>query len=247
MDNSTFVSLSLATAMRRDMDVTANNIANANTPGFRGERVLFESLIMDEQNGDKGTAFVLDSGSYVDTRQGMLTQTGNPLDIALQGNAWLSYRTDTGQMAYGRDGRLTMDAQGNLVTVSGAQVLDVGGNPVALPPDLEGPVSISADGTISAPGRGTLGRLGLYDLPDEQGLERIGSGLFVAAEGRPAVATPAIDTKVVQGAIEGSNVQPIIEMTRMMAIQKAYDRAVKLMGGEDELRRDALRRLGKQF
>lgn len=248
MDNSTFVSLSLATAMRREMDVTANNIANANTPGFRGERVLFESLFLDQGGADQGgTSFVQDTGSYVDTSQGALTKTGNPLDVAIQGNGWMSYQTDTGQTAYGRDGRLTLDGQGNLVTMSGAKVLDAGGSAIALPPDLGGAVTISADGTISAPGQGTLARLGLVDLPDEQGLERIGGGLFAAPEGRAPVATPSIGSKFVQGAIEGSNVQPIIEMTRMMSIQKAYDRAVKLMGGEDDLRKDALRRLGKQL
>ncbi len=244
MDNSTFVSLSLATAMRRDLDVTANNIANANTAGFKGERVLFQSLLAEEV-GHEGTNYVRDTGSYMDASQGLISRTGNPLDVAIEGSGWMSYQTAEGQRAFGRDGRMVLDAQGNLTTLSGARVLDPGGAPLVLPPDLEGPVTISTDGTISAEGRGVLGQIGLFDVPDLQRYERLGNGMLAPPEGEGAPPLPAQDSKIVQGALEASNVQPVVEMTRMMSIQKAYDRAIKLMGSEDELRRDALRRLGK--
>ncbi|MGC9370101.1 MAG: flagellar basal-body rod protein FlgF [Paracoccaceae bacterium] len=248
MDNSIYVSLSLATAMRRELDVTANNIANANTAGFKGERVVFDSYLHRETGLDAAddTSFVVDRGSYLDARQGALTHTGNQLDVALQGEGWLSYQTPEGQTAYGRDGRFSLDVQGNLVTLSGARVLDVGGAPIAIPPDLGSEVTISRDGSISAAGRGVIAQIGVFNLSDLQSYERIGNGLFVPPQGRPGEPpTPDLNTEVVQGAIESSNVQPVVEMTRMMSIQRAYERAVKLMSGEDDLRRDVLRRLGQ--
>ncbi|KAF0674646.1 flagellar basal-body rod protein FlgF [Profundibacterium mesophilum] len=246
MDNSTHVSLSSATAMMRQLDVTANNIANANTSGFKSERVVFESFVhRDTGREGEETSFVIDTGSYLDAAQGQLQQTGNPLDVALSGTGWMSYETAEGQRAYGRDGQLMLDLQGNLVTSTGAQVLDAGGGPIALPPDIGAQVTIARDGTIAADGIGVIAQIGLFDLGDLQSFTRIGGGMFIPPQGAAQDAIPATGTAVVQGAVEGSNVQPVVELSRMMAIEKAYERSVKLMGGEDDLRRDALRRLGQ--
>jgi flagellar basal-body rod protein FlgF len=246
LDNSTYVSLSLATALRREMDVAANNMANANTTGFKAERVVFSSYLHSDPAAATGdTNFLIDQGSYVDARQGALSQTGNLLDVALKGDGWFGYETPQGQRAYGRDGSLAVDAQGNLVTLTGARVLDIGGNPIALPPDVGADLAISRSGVISSLNNGVIGQIGVFGLPDLQVYERIGNGMFVPpdVEGiRPPV--PDTVTEVIQGAIEGSNIQPVVEMTRMMSIQKAYERAVQLMNSEDELRRDMLRRIG---
>ena len=247
VDNANYISLSLATALRRQLDVTANNIANANTAGFKGERVVFASYLHRDDAAPTGdTNFLIDRGSYLDQRQGALTLTGNTLDVALKGDGWLSYQTSQGQRGYGRDGQLALDPQGNLVTTSGARVLDIGGNPIAIPPDAMADLSISGNGTISSLQNGVIAQIGVFTVPDIQAYERIGNGMLVAPD-RTGVRPPLPDdsTQVVQGAIEGSNVQPVIEMTRMMSIQKAYERAVQLMNGEDELRRDMLRRVGQ--
>jgi flagellar basal-body rod protein FlgF len=247
LDNSSYVALSLAQAMRRELDVTSNNIANANTAGFKGEHIVFENYIHDDAGltEDENVSFVLDKGSYLDARQGPVSQTGNPLDVAVLGKGWLSYTTPDGQQAYGRDGRFAISAQGTLVTLNGSTVRDTGGGAINIPQDA-GEVMISRDGTISSSNNGVLGRLGLFDIPDLQGLNRIGGGMFVRPEGAPAPpALTATDSEIVQGSIEGSNVQPVVEMTRMIEIQRAYERAVNLMSGEDDLRRDTLRRLGQ--
>lgn len=246
MDNSTYISLSLATALRREMDVSANNMANANTTGFKAERVVFSSYLHSDPAAATGDAnFLIDRGSYVDPRQGAISQTGNLLDVALQGDGWLGYETPQGQRAYGRDGSLAIDAQGNLVTLTGARVLDIGGNPIALPPDAGADLSISRSGVISSLSNGVIGQIGVFGLPDLQVYERIGNGMFVPPDVE-GIRAPVPDTvtQVIQGAIEGSNIQPVVEMTRMMSIQKAYERAVQLMNSEDELRRDMLRRIG---
>ena len=242
MDGASYISLSLATAMRRDLDVTANNIANANTAGFKGERVAFEAYVAATPGGEE-TEFVLDVGSYVDLTQGALTQTGNPLDVALNGKGWLSYETTEGQVGYGRDGRLIVGPEGTLQTVSGARVLDSGGGPITLPPD-PGTITITTDGTIATE-QGPVGQIGVFDLPDVQSYERIGQGMFVPPEGAADTAVEAEATEVIQGSIEGSNIQPVSEVTRLLDVQKAYERAHKIIETEDRLLRDALRRLGR--
>ena len=242
MDGAAYVSLSLSSAMRRDLDVTANNIANANTAGFKGERIAFEAYVASSPSGE-ATEFVLDTGSYVDTRQGALTQTGNPLDIALSGNGWLAYETQDGQTAYGRDGRFILNADGELQTLSGAKVLDSGGGPLTLPSDIS-TLKISTDGTISTD-QGPIGEIGVFDLPEIQSYERIGAGMFVPPAGADAVTEPSETTEVIQGAIEGSNVEPVHEVTRLLDVQKAYERAQSIVDNEDKLLRDALRRLGQ--
>ncbi|HEY9022193.1 MAG: flagellar hook basal-body protein [Paracoccaceae bacterium] len=247
MDNSTYISLSLATALRRQLDVTANNMANTSTAGFKGERVVFSSFLHRDESAATGdTSFLIDRGSYVDQQQGAITVTGNTLDVALKGEGWFGYETPQGQRAYGRDGHFAVDAQGALMTMSGARVLDIGGNPINLPPDALNDLSISRNGTISSLANGVISQIGVFTLPDVQSYERIGNGMFIQPDLdgiRPAI--PDGTTEVVQGAIEGSNIQPVVEMTRMMSIQKAYERAVELMNGEDDLRRDMLRRVGR--
>lgn len=246
MDNTTYVALSLARAMQRDLDVTANNIANANTAGFKAERVLFSSYLHPDQGQEvgKGTNFVVDQGSFLDEAQGALTRTDNPLDIAVKGDAFLSYRTPEGLTAYGRDGQLSLDRDGTLVTLSGAKVLDEGGGTIAIPPNA-GEIKIGLDGTISSDQVGVMGKIGMYDLPDVQSYIRLGNSMLTPPEGRESLATPATGSELQQGSIEMSNVAPITEVTRLMMIQKAYERATKLMTNEDELRKTFLQRLGR--
>ena len=133
MDNSTYVALSQLTALERQLDVTANNIANANSTGFKAERVLFESYLNPDSTDvtGEGTSYLIDRGSYLDDRSGVVLQTGNPLDMALSGAGWFAYELEDGQQAFGRDGNFVLDPQGRVVTTSGAQVLDAGGAPLA--------------------------------------------------------------------------------------------------------------------
>jgi flagellar basal-body rod protein FlgF len=245
MDNSTYVALSLARAMQRDLDVTANNIANANTAGFKAERIIFSSFLHPDEGQEvgRGTNFVVDQGSYLDQTQGAMTRTDNPLDIAVKGDGFLSYRTPEGVTAYGRDGQLALDRDGYLVTLSGARVLDDGGSAISIPPGA-GDIKIGVDGTIASDATGVLGKIGLFDLPDVQSYIRLGNSMLVPPEGRESLARAATASEIQQGSIELSNVAPITEVTRLMMIQKAYDRAVKMMTNEDDLRKDFLRRLG---
>jgi len=245
MDNSTYVSLSRTSVLMRELDMAANNIANANTAGFKGERMAFEAYMI--RAGDHETDFVLDAGSFLDEKQGAISYTGNTLDVALQGTGWFSYKTAEGQVAYGRDGQFNIDTQGNLVTLNGDHVLDDGGGLINFPPDTANIAVISADGTISAEGNGTIAKIGVFTIPNLQSFERIGAGRFIPPSENDGKAEVIADTstQVVQGAIEGSNVQPVLEMTRLISIQRAYEQSIKLMDGEDDLRRKTLQRIGR--
>lgn len=241
MDSTTHVAVSLAQAMRGAMDVTANNIANAGTPGFKAERIALEVAPAPEAGG---TEYVLDAGSYVDVRQGAVTTTGNPFDVALTGPGWLAFEAADGRTGYGRDGGLALDAERALVNASGDRLLDDGGGPIFLPPE-SGSIEIGPDGTVSAAGGVRIGRIGLFDIDVPDALERMGGGLLTAPPGGAAGIRPAEGTTIAQGAIEGSNVEPVLEMVGLMEIQRAYERATQMIRTQDELARDAIRRTGR--
>ncbi len=245
MDSTGYVSLSLSSVMRRSINIAANNMANANTSGFKGERPMFDEYLHRQPNGEK-VSFVLDGGSYMNTAQGGLSQTGNPLDVAVEGAGWMGYQNDEGRVVFGRDGRLTIDNEGNLVTFQGNQVLDAGGAPIAIPADVNGEIAISEDGTISDDQGNAISQVGVFDIQEIQSYERLGGGMFGVPEGAGAPQfIPELNTKVVQGFLEGSNVQPIVEITRMMNIQKSYERSVKMTENHNDLRKNTLGRLGR--
>lgn len=243
MANADYVSLSLAAALQRSLDMAAHNIANSSTAGYKATQPLFEAVQPDGQD-DAAVSYVEDRGTYLNTTQGALVSTGNPLDLALSGNGWLSYQSGAGATAYGRDGRLTLNSDGLLTTLSGAPVLNPGGAPISLPQTLGQEITISSDGTITDAEGGVLGQIGIVRVADVDKLKPIGGGLYLYDETAPEV-TPDTNTKLAQGFVEQSNVQPIIEMTRLMDIQRAYERAAKLMTDDGDLTRQAIKRLGR--
>ena len=242
MANADYVSLSLATALQRSLDMAAHNMANASTAGYKSVQPLFEAVQPDGTE-DEAISYVEDRGTYLNVSQGALVATGNPLDLALSGGGWFSYQTDSGATAYGRDGRLAINSDGQLTTLQGAPILNQGGNPITLPQTLGQNITISSDGTITDAEGGTLGQIGIVRVPDADKLVQIGGGLYLYGEGAGDI-TPDTETEIAQGFVEQSNVQPIVEMTRLMDIQRAYERAAKLMGDSSDLTRQAIKRIG---
>ncbi len=245
MDNSNYVSLSNSMAMRRNLDITANNIANAGTSGFKAEQLVFEEYVHKQSAGQPKVSFVIDKESWMDTTQGGLTPTGNSLDVALQGNGWLAYETPEGRIAFGRDGRMLIDNLGNLMTYGGSAILDDGGAPIAIPPEA-GQIHISKDGLISDEQGNEIATLGMFNVPDIQGYERLGAGMISPPleQGQPALIQSE-NTAAMQGFTEQSNVQPITELTKLMQIQRSYERSVKLSDNLDSLKRSMLNKLGR--
>ena len=241
MENAQLISLSRQIALQRQMDVVANNLANINTTGFKGEQVLFEEYVMpvardrDFAWSDQPLSYTQDWATLHDLRAGAIQQTGNPLDIALEGDGFLAVMTPAGER-WTRSGALQIDANGVLVNSDGFPVLGDGGE---IRIDIEdGTIAIAADGTLSTDA-GPAGRLRLVEFESPQELTREGSNLFAGG-----VPVPAIDTRVVQGAIETSNVSGISEMTEMIRVSRAYQSLASLMQRQDEMRRSAVQRLG---
>lgn len=245
MDTTGYLPLAAARALQRGLDVTSNNLANGNTAGYRANRVVFEALLDQPGVATEPVAYGQDRLTYSDTTQGAPLRTGNPLDLALQGEGWFAYEAEGGQVALGRDGRFVIDPEGALLTTAGRPVLDAGGGAIMLP--LEGGApNIGRDGTISDAEGELLGQIGVFAAPDLATWTRIGESMFVPRDGAPTPLEAVEAPTVIQGAIEQSNVNPIQEMVRLIQIQRAFDQAMAMASNHNDLRQSTLSRLGQK-
>jgi flagellar basal-body rod protein FlgF len=231
MENTLLVATSHQDALRRQMEVIAHNFANMNTNGFKRERMMFVDHLVRGAGGDapsdKSLAFVRDVATYRDLSDGNLTQTGNPLDVAIEGDGFFVVGSPEGER-YSRNGSFVLNDEGQLVTGNGMPVLSGGGQPVYFSTaDTE--ITISRDGTISTE-NGVLGRLRIVRFENPHGMRRIEGGLMSS----DAIPEEVVAPRVVQGMVEGSNVEPILEMERMISVHRAYESSKKLVDGENE-------------
>ena len=231
MENTLMIALSHQAAVRRRMDVIANNIANMNTTGFKAEQPLFAEHVVRNRGGDAGSdeaiSFVLDRATVRDTAQGGFEPTGSPLDVDIHGDGFFAVQTPTGEQ-YTRNGRFRLSAEGQLVTEHGHSVLGQGGKPIILG-RADAEIAISQDGILTSE-NGEIGRLRIVRFEDEQRLLMVGGGLMTADTPPTDVESPRVE----QGMIENSNVEAIREMTRMIEVHRSYDRAKQLIDREDE-------------
>lgn len=229
----------------RAVDVTSNNIANASTNGFRASKQSFEALVVDTGSDDQMSkmAYAIDKGTYNDLSEGAVVQTGNPFDVAIQGDGFFAYERTDGRIAIGRDGNLSRSPEGELVTVSGHRILNNGGAPINVPADA-GAISIAPDGTVSTAANGAIDQIGAFSEPGAARWQKIDGGMMVPREGEPALI-PALDVTIRQGFSETSNVNPIMEMTTMIKQQRAYERAMGVADSANDLRAQTLQRLGR--
>ncbi len=237
MENAGYIALSRQMVLRREMDVIANNMANINTPAYKGQSMLFVEYLETSDSGEK-MSFVQDVALVRNLTEGQMTTTDNPLDLAISGEAYFEIDTPTGSR-YSRNGTFQLNADGELVTSSGERVLGEGGNPITLPLNSSD-VTITRDGTISTD-QGPAGRLRLVRFENEQALVKLADGLYDADGQNPL---PAEGTEVLQGAIEGSNVQGIIELTRMIETVRSYSATGRMVNDEHERQRRAIQTLG---
>ncbi|MDY6924589.1 MAG: flagellar basal-body rod protein FlgF [Pseudomonadota bacterium] len=243
MENAAYVALSRQMTLRRELDIVANNIANADTTGFK-----VEQLLLGEEVGERarnafvrpGVSFVLDNGVGRDFGQGALAQTGRVLDFAIEGEGAFFTVTDGAGDAYTRDGAFTLDPEGRLTTEGGAAVQGDGGD-IILDPVL-GQVTVAADGSISQNDQ-PVGRLSVVRFDTLAVLEKGGDGLYRNAAN--AAPVEANDVQVRQAMLEGSNVNPIIEITNLIEIQRAYESVSRMIENSNDLSRRAVERLGR--
>jgi flagellar basal-body rod protein FlgF len=217
MQNGLYVSLSAQLSLERRLETIANNVANMNTVGFRGDGVHFASELA--KAGDSAISYVSPGDSFISRQAGASVKTNNPFDVAIQGDGWMGIRTASG-LAYTRDGRMRMSETGALETLVGNPVVDAGGAPIVLDPSGPTP-TIGGDGMISQDGR-QVGAIGLFSIDDQANLVRTeNSGVI---PDKPA--TPILDftqNGVAQGYVEGANVNPIEEMTKLIAVTRNFD------------------------
>jgi len=244
MDNTLYVALSRQMTLRREFDLLANNIANTETAGFKVESLMLAAKPERPRGGgftgsSRPIQFVLDPAVARDFGQGPLKPTGNPLDVAISGEGFFKISTAEGER-YTRDGRFSMDAAGKLVTERGDPVLGDSGE-IVLDPKL-GPPKIAQDGTVSQ-GAGAIGKVAVVRFADLSALSKEGDNQY----SNPSNLVPesAGAAKLSQGAVEGSNVQSIPQITRLIEVSRAYESTAKMMDRTGEMNSEAIRRLGR--
>lgn len=238
MQSNFYVGMSGQIAIEKRMQTIASNVANMNTAGYRADGVTFDTVLSN--TGDTPVAFATEGQSYISRRSGDLTKTDNPLDVAVQGDAWLGIKTPTG-IAYTHDGRLKIGPSGEVTTLTDHPILDAGGSAMLLDPSA-GPPTISQDGMITQNGR-QVGAIGLFSIDPTAKLTRTGTSGVIPDK----AATPVLDftsTGMVQGFVEGSNVNPITELSKLIEIQHSLDSVTAMNQTSDSSLQEAIKTLG---
>ena len=211
-----YVTLSRQSGLLSEMQTIANNLANMSTTGFRREGVIFSEFVKAGDTADESVSIATAHGRRIDMAQGTLEPTGGSLDVAIEGKGFFVVQTPGGERLTRAGDFLPGDA-GDLMTQDGNLVLDEGGAPIFIPPDAAS-INIGRDGTISADGR-QVARLGVVIPNDANDLAREGAMLFSTSGGYQ----PVEDARILQGYVEGSNVDPVREITRMIEVQRTYE------------------------
>jgi len=231
MKNTTYISLSRQAALERQMETISNNMANANTPAFKAQETMFREYLMKTRasNSLLGSklSFVQDVGQVRDTREGPLSKTDNPLDLALHGDGYYSVETETG-MRFTRNGHFRLDEAGMLVNSQGYAVMDNRDQPIIFAPN-ETKITVAPDGTVSTE-NGRVATLKVVRFASEQEMRTAGEGLYETTQEPEVVARP----QIVQGMMEESNVQPVTEMTHMISVLRQYESVQQMLQTESD-------------
>ncbi|WP_029030317.1 flagellar basal-body rod protein FlgF [Salinarimonas rosea] len=238
MQPSIYVALSGQVALERRMETIARNVANMSTVGYRADEITFEQLLSTA--GKDPVAFASAGETFVSRNAGGLQQTGNLLDFAVDGDAFFAFEGPNGPV-YTRDGRFSMNANGELVTTAGYRVLDAGFAPIQLDAD-GGPPSAARDGMLEQGGV-QVGALGLFAIPEAARLGRFeNSGVVPDLPAEPVL--DFVGNGVAQGFVEGANVNPVLEMTRLVMVSRAFDAVSKTIEQSERTQSSAIRTLG---
>ena len=238
MELPTYIALSRLSAQQRALDVTASNLANASTPGFKASRVLFTDWLStqtgtDVPSGDRRVAFTQDRATYHDQQSGALQHTSNPLDLAIAGDGYFTVNTARGPRLT-RAGHFSPQANGTIGDMDGNALLDAAGQPLRISPN-DTDITVTPEGTISTES-GEVGRIGIVAPSDPNRLTAEG-----ARDLRADVPTARVpQPKIIQGAVEDSNVQPITETTRMMNDLRSFQFTSQFVQAESDRMQSAI-------
>ena len=235
------IGLATQRVLQRRMEITANNLANVSTNGFKADSLITEEVTpapARSEDTPNDVRYVEDLSVARDMRPGEIRSTGEPFDVAVDGDGFFSVLGPGGPL-YTRNGAFTLSGDGGLVNADGYPVLDAGGSPIVFDARGERPL-IGRDGAISVNGT-EVGRIGVTSFDHPGALQKVDGSLWDAA----GQSTKEFTGRVVQGALEGSNVSPVIELTRLIEISRAYENAARIVQGADTLRKSTLERLGR--
>ena len=233
------VSVTAASGLQSRMealDLVANNLANTTTGGFKLDREFY-SLFTAADNEDDGasTKLPLIQKQWTDFSQGVLTPTGNALDLALTGKGFFAVSGPSGPL-YTRNGSFQLSPSGQLTTSDGYAVRDTGGQPIQS--QSQAPIEVGADGSITQSGQ-TLGQLQVVDFPDTSVLQKLGNSYFIPSDPK-AVPVPATDTTVQQGKTENSNVAPAESAVRLVGLMRQFEMLQKAITITTDMNKQAL-------
>lgn len=238
LENTTYIALSRVDVLSRALEVTANNLANANTDGFKASKELFSDYLVQQKDvhglpGDKEEVYTQDRSTYQDRLQGALRQTGNLTDFAINGEGYFAVRTTQG-VRLTRNGEFNRRADGTIVDGSGNPLIDRNGNNVVIPP-RDHTLSVASDGTMSTE-TGRVATLDLVTVDNPNTLVPEGGYLL-----RPTTPTRNVANKEIrQGMLESSNVNAVSETTQMVEIQRDYDLTFQLIQTESTRQSNAI-------
>lgn len=235
------IGLSYQMALQRQLEVVANNVANMNTTAFKGEATLFEQHLVKTLSTDptaRKLTFVRDLGTLRDTGEGRIERTGGALDLAISGSGYFAVGTAAGER-YTRNGHFKLDPQGRIVNEAGHPLLSEDGSTFQLEP-TEKDLTIARDGSLST-SQGQKGKVKLVGFSNEQAMKKVGDSLYSSDEAPQAQKK----SDILQGSIEQSNVQPVLEITKMMNLVRTYEQVSQAMSQANDLNKEAIKELGQ--
>ena len=241
MENMQLIGLSYQMALRRQLEVVANNVANMNTTAFKGESTMFEEHLVKTLSADptaRKLAYVRDVATIRDVQEGRTDQTGGTLDLAIAGPGYFAVGTAQGER-YTRNGHFKLDPDGRIVNEEGHPLLGEDGSTFQIDP-TEKDITIARDGSLST-SLGQKGKVKLVGFTNEQDMKKIGDSLYSSEE----TPQPEKDGSILQGSIEQSNVRPVIEITKMMDLVRTYEQVTQAMSQANDLNKEAIKELGK--
>lgn len=240
MDNTTYIALSRQNALSNQLEVVANNMANVNTIGFKGSDVLFSEYLVKVRSDDRPfkdkLAFTRDFGLARNTAQGPLRHTNNPLDLAITGDGYFVMRAEDGTERYTRAGNFTLNEQGQIVNQDGLPLLSDKNQPIEIEDDRIQEIVINGDGGLVINAE-EIEQIRVVSFEDERELKHVDGTVYEAANG--AFPTNIEFPRVAQGVLEDSNVNGVTEMTRLIALNRAYQDINKMVQVEHERKKDA--------
>jgi flagellar basal-body rod protein FlgF len=241
MQNVTSIAASRLIAQQRALDVTADNIANANTPGYKAVRTQFSDWISRQHTaatprGGEAIAFTQDRATWRDFQPGPLSHTGNPLDLAISDAGFFTVSTPQGTRLT-RAGRFGLLPDGTVADGTGNALLNTNGQPIQLSP-ADTQITVAGDGTISSE-NGQIAKIGVVQPDDPMQLHAVGGDKLSSDSATSPVDRP----KLVQGSVEDSNVQPMLEMVRMMNDLREFQYVTQMVEAEDQRQQSAIDKL----